>query len=125
MIREVASYIAEILFRIMDGAPLVNSGWVFLYIALVMTIFSVPFVKYVFTESPKYGVLAVLTFFPMLMLTIGPPIVQMQMLVECEPVVLTGETNRVTDYNVTAKQCRYKDNYYGDFGEWKIVGDRQ
>lgn len=121
----VINYISELLFRLLDGNPLADSGWVFLYIATVMGIFVIPFTKFVYSQSPKHGLYAVLTFFPMLVLAVGPPIVQMQMLAECEPVVLTGETNRVTNYVMEGQQCRYKDNYYGEFGEWKLGGQYQ
>jgi hypothetical protein len=65
-------------------------------------------------------------FFPMLslssfMLAIAPGIVQQQMMVECKDVTVSVNTEQVGDADIVVQQCRTKENFYGDFGDWKLI----
>ena len=126
MFSDIVLYFSDVLFWLMSGTPIANSLLMFPYIIGITLILSIPFYLVLESKFKKFwGTVAMVSFFPMLLLTMGPPIVQMQMMADCESVVLTGETNRVTSYEIEMQQCRFKDNYYGDFGEWKIVGNRK
>lgn len=123
MFRDIILYFSDFLFWIMGGTPLANSLLMFPYIIGITLILSIPFYYVLETKFKKFwGTVAMVSFFPMLILTMGPPIVQMQMMEECEYVNVAVSTDRIQNYELKVKQCRYKDNYFGEFGEWKIRG---
>jgi len=123
MIRDFMVWLSESLFYIMNGVPIADSAWVFVWVVFWSLVLTFPMWFLINVKITKWMPLAsMIGFFPILMICIGPPIVQMQMLRECETVELLVDTDRVTNYTITETQCRYKDNYYGDFGEWTLGG---
>lgn len=58
-------------------------------------------------------------------MAISPSVYQQQMMNECETVPVTITTSRVTEQDFLIAQCRSKDNFYGEFGEWRITGEPQ
>ena len=126
--RDFMIYLSELFFQLLNGNPLANSPWIFAWIIFVAVLVCIPVYLAVNAEHEErestYIMIAIVSFFPLLMLAIGPPIVQEQMLQECKRVevqtadaVFQGET--VNLGSITIDQCRVKDNYYNDFGEWK------
>lgn len=125
MIREITLSISEVLFWILGGVPIVNTFWIIPYVVVLTSMMIFPFF-FVFFKTKLYNfgpIIFILTFFPLLLFGIGPPIVQVQMLQECETVEKVVSTDRVENHTMDIKQCRVKENYYGEFGEWKIYGD--
>jgi len=121
-------YLAELFFQLLNGNPLANSPWLLVWVIFVVILMYVPVYLMLNTKREErrsaYGMIAIITFFPLLILAVGPSTVQMQMLQECQlvevqtaDVVFQGET--VNLGSITFNQCRIKDNYYNDFGEWR------
>jgi len=121
-------YLSELFFQLLNGNPLANSPWLLVWVIFVVILMYVPVYLMLNTKHEErrsaHGMIAIITFFPLLMLAVGPPLVQMQMLQECKrvevqtaDVVFQGET--VNLGSITFNQCRVKDNYYNDFGEWR------
>lgn len=126
MIRDIIVQISELLFYAMDGNMLMNSPWIFVWVIIGSVILSSPMTFPIWLNKVhllKYShiVFAVLMF-PVFLFMMGPPIAQAQMMQECETVKLLVDTDKVMNYTITEQQCRYKDNYYGKFGEWTLGG---
>ena len=126
MIRDVMLWISELLFYLQDGEKLINTPWLFVWIVFWVLVTVMP-LWYVTNIRSTYRVKLtfLILFFPGILMAIGPGIVQTQMMQECETVESVTATERIDPTVITVKQCRIKDNYYGDFGEWKIVGQSQ
>lgn len=129
MFRETILALSEFFFWILGGVPLMNTLWIIPYVIAMSLIMALPFILLTFLLT--YGKikpinvlpLFLVSFFPVLLIGIGPPIIQMQMMQECEMVEQVISTDRVENHTVSIKQCRIKDSYYGEFGEWTIYGD--
>jgi hypothetical protein len=127
MIRDIMLSASELLFYLLDGEMLINTFWVFVYV-LVLSFFLLSPVM-AFERLGRFQkwapMIFIITFFPGLFLSVGPPIVQGQMMQECR-VFEQSITGELAEARVISfKECRYKDNYYGDFGEWKVQGIKQ
>ena len=127
--RDFMIYMSELLFQLLNGNPLGNSPWLIVWAVFIVGLMYIPFYLALNTNYDErrsaYGMIGVIAFLPLFMLAIGPPIVQMQMMSECQAievqtadVVFQGKT--VNLGNITLNQCRVKDNYYDDFGEWHV-----
>ena len=126
MIREFFLQIAEALFWVMGGVPLVNSPLIFVWVFLWVVVMASP----VFLATrrmqaghalpvrflPFYGVLFFLTLFTVM----GPPIIQIQMLQECRE---NTEVTRVDGVPVRATECRTRSdmNRWGEWGPWELT----
>jgi len=121
-------YLSELFFQLLNGTPLANSPWLFAWIIFVVLLMYVAVYLALNAEHKErksaHIMTAIVAFFPLLMLAIGPTIVQEQMLQECQSVevqtvdlVFQGKTTNLG--SITIDQCRVKDNYYNDFGEWR------
>jgi hypothetical protein len=128
MFRETILTLSEFFFLVLGGVPLMNTLWIFPYVVVMSLIMVLPFILYTYGKiKPTFTIpLFLISFFPVLLVGMGPPIVQMQMMQECR--VNIAELNVIKDgeleinEEIEIKQCRIKDNYYGEFGEWEIVG---
>lgn len=135
MIREFMLWINETLFYLTNGVMLVNTPWIFLWVLFWGVLMTIPIIYATSTRPKKWCVaLPLMIFFSLfsifsLTTAISPGIIQMQMMQECR--IDIAEFNIIKDGNleeqgeIEIKQCRYKDNYYGEFSDWKIYrGDR-
>ena len=119
--RDITLSISEVLFYFMNGEPLANSPLVFLWIAFWSLVCLAPLFLFVNYGPQKYTpIIFIVLFFPGLMFGMGPPVVQMQMLEECEEVEGVIGTTRIEPTTMVIQQCRFKENFYGEFGDWKI-----
>lgn len=130
MFREFMLWMSETIFYIQGGVMLINTPWIFVWVFFWSLVMTLP-MFYVFNVKPSTWapIAFMVMFFPSLMMAIGPGIVQVQMMQECKTVenestrvYLNGELVDIGPLNV--RICRYKDNFYGDFGEWKTVGEK-
>jgi len=124
MISNTFNWIAETLFYLMNGEPLINSFWIILWVLGGTVLMVIPFYFAVSVGRNRVrslpAVVSLVSFFPLLLLIMGPPLTQMQMLSECETVTITIDTDRVEGHAFQMRQCRHKENFYGDFGEWSL-----
>jgi hypothetical protein len=130
MIRDFMIWVAEGLFWLTDGVMLMNTAWVLVWIlvwSLVMAspMFYLTHVNYNRKPPGWPGFVFLFGFFPGLLMAAGPGIVQIDMMTECKTlevetadVILNGEI--VNLGSIPLKHCRTKENYYSEFGEWKI-----
>jgi hypothetical protein len=129
MFRDAMLGISEFFFWILGGVPLVNSIWIFPYVFLASVLMIIPFFLAVTHGKNKIrslpAIIFLVSFYPLLIIGMGPPIVQMQMLQECQVVHLDVSTDLVENHSMGIRQCRIKENYYGDFGDWTIGGNGQ
>ncbi len=127
MIRELTVWISEALFYITNGVMLVETPWFLAWVLFWSVMMAMPLIYVSHIRPSKWRVaLPLMIFFPLLTLfsfitAIGPGIVQQQMMVECKDVTVSVNTELVGDVDVDVQQCRTKENFYGDFGEWKLV----
>lgn len=120
--RDITIFVSEFMFSIMNGEPLINSPLVFVWVAFWSVVCLTPLFLFVNYGPQKYTPLIFMAlFFPGLLMGMGPPVVQMQLLSECEEVESVIATTRIEPTTMVIQQCRYKENFYGEFGEWKIV----
>jgi hypothetical protein len=127
MIRDFYITLAEALFWFTGGEPLLNSAWFLVWVfggALILTMPAwVPLFLATVKSSYKWisVVIYIVVFFPTLMTIIGPPLMQIQMMEECLPVeTQTVANEQGFSTEVRVRQCRFKDNFYGEFGEWQL-----
>lgn len=129
MIREIMLWISEMLFYLQGGDVLVSTFWIFPWIGFWVLVMVFPLFYYVNYASSKYKYLSLIifmfVFFPALLMAIGLPPVQHQMITECrddiaEVNIYYGDNTVSEKTQITITQCRYKENYYGEFGEWKL-----
>ena len=114
-------YSTDFLFWMLDGVPIMNTPWILVYIVIPIAGWVFLFYLFVITQRARYSMLAIVTFLPMLFIAMGPPLWQTQMLSECHNVVVTVDTELVNDAKYVVRECRFKDNYYSEFGDWEIV----
>lgn len=121
MLHDFTVLLSEMLFWLTGGELLINSLWVFVYLAgsaIVMLLMVVYLTRYVNAYIVLIMLLISLSF-----IVINPPLHQMNMITECLPwetINITSTSPDVTK-EVQIRKCRYKNNYYdNDYGEWKI-----
>lgn len=119
MLLEFMTFITNTLFTIFGGYPLTHHMWPLLvWITLLVT--PVTYAMFLWSETGKrrHGTLAVVAATCCTMLVLFPPLMQHQMLSECEKeeteVVINGEFK-----TMVVTYCRHKENINGEFGEWK------
>lgn len=124
MIRETLVRISEGLFYLTGGVPLLETIWFIPWVVIGVILLAAPVILREF--SAILSVVFMIWFFPILMIVMSPGAIQGQMTQECKTV--DGEMfanahmngKKIEPQTVTMRQCRYKDNYYGEFGEWEI-----
>ena len=127
MFRELTVWISEVLFYLTNGVMLIETPWLLAWVLFWSVIMTIPLIYSSHIRPSKWRVaLPLMIFFPLLTLfsfitAIGPGIVQTQMMSECETVSVTIDTDRILNHTAEMRQCRFKDNYYNDFGEWQVV----
>lgn len=125
ILREIIDFLSNVFFVVMGGVPIMNTVWVLPYILLIAVIMISPMLYILISKKTKWkfviGFIGCITFFPFLMIGMGLPLTQMRMLSECETVSVTVQTENVENQEIYILQCRYKENYYDDFGEWGIA----
>lgn len=122
MIREFILWLSESLFYIQGGVALASTFWLMIWIVFWCLVIGAPMIYQThFKHSTWTPITSIVLFFPCIIMAVGPGIVQQQMLQECRDVTVQVETENVGLTDLDMQECRYKENYYGDFGEWKIV----
>jgi hypothetical protein len=125
MIRDILLWVSEALFWVLDGQMLVDTHWVIAWLLsgivlsfLLITITHIISFKY----DSMFGIVATLCIFPLMLIILSPLGLQERLMSECE-IFETEVASELSGTKILElKQCRYKDNYYGDFGEWNVVG---
>jgi hypothetical protein len=125
MIRDTLLWVNEALFWALDGQMLIDTFWFIPWVIVGVMLMCLLYIIGQFiveVYESMFGIVVTLCIFPLILIIVSPGAIQMQMTSECEMF----ETEVVSELSGTntleLKQCRYKDNYYGDFGEWNIVG---
>jgi hypothetical protein len=123
MIRDVLNTFAELLFWLTSGQPLVDSFWSLVWF-IVIPIFFLGFPFWFAIHGPLKlfnGFSIIIGFFPVLLFTIGVPLHQVTMLMQCENhsvTVVVSDTIQEMDF----RRCRKRANYYdAEYGEWRIL----
>ena len=129
MFRDIILTLSEFFFWLLGGFPIMNTLWFIPYVILLSLILIMPFYMAITIGRNKStsipAIVFLVSFLPVLLIGMGPPIVQMQMMQECETVQSLVETDRVKPVTIDIRQCRIKENYYDDFKDWKILGDNK
>lgn len=124
MIRDMMVVLSEAAFWALGGVPLMNSIWVLAWIVIFALIAISPMFWYInfspngFRPGSRFMAFFMVTFFSGIMLAMGPPIVQMQMLQDCQERVEFGV---IGDQGLKITECRFKDNFYGEWGPKDVV----
>jgi hypothetical protein len=127
MIRELTVWISETLFYLTNGVMLIETPWLLAWAMFWSVMMAMPLIYVSSIRPSKWRVaLPLMILFPLLIFfsfitAIGPGIVQQQMMVECKDITVSVNTELVGDVDIDVQQCRTKENFYGDFGEWKLV----
>jgi len=123
MIRDYVVTIAELLFYLMDGIPLLDSPWLLVYLGAGVLIMLWPIL--ILDRVGRYAriacIVGIITFFPVLFLTMSPALAQQQMMSECSTVQVVVSSERAGVSTFDARECRRKSNFYEDHGPWKVV----
>lgn len=131
---ELFVLIAKGLFYLNGGAPLLNSiilllGWFVFCSVLFLPTFNLPVYmgqKYKTTfKKITLFLFAIICAIAGTFLSIGVPLTQEVMLKECETVIIQVEIEKIGTTETEFEICREKENYYEDFGEWKIKGSKK
>ena len=124
MIRDIAIWISESLFWLTGGVPIIYTFWFIPWVMLGSAIMISPYHVMIYGKGNRKTLLAslmlIVLFFPTLTVTMAPGIAQQQMMMQCETVTTTVTTDRVESGTVNVRQCRTKDNFYDEFGEWVV-----
>lgn len=125
MLHNILVAIAEALFWATGGVPIVNTlwllGWVVSGSLLWWAMFTLPlrYPHWKFWSRVSLPLLFMVASIPVLMLAIGPPIIQTQMLSDCRKVTATITIEGKSETK-PVQQCRSKSNYYDtEYGPWK------
>lgn len=109
---------AEFFFYLTNGTMLGDTVWMFVYVVLLVLVLAVGLALCAAVPD-FFKIPAVVLWFFVFMTGIGVPITQSQMLAECKSATATMETDHLSR-ELEVNECRYKKNYYGEFGEWEI-----
>ena len=125
MIRDTLLWVSEALFWALDGQKLIDTVWFIPWVvvgAVLMVLMYVigQFIAEVYESM--FGSVITLCILPLMLIILSPIGMQERLMSECE-IFETEVASELSGTNtLELKQCRYKDNYYGDFGEWNVVG---
>ena len=124
MIRDISVWIAESLFWLTGGVQLIYTLWFIPWIVVGCVIMMSPYFVLIYGKGNRKTILAslmlIVLFFPTLFATMAPGMVQYDMMMQCETVTTAVTTDRVESGTVNVRQCRTKDNFYDEFGEWVL-----
>jgi hypothetical protein len=124
MIRDIVVWVSEALFWATGGVPLVYTFWFIPWIVLGLVIMMSPIIVLIYGKGDRKTILAAfiltLLFFPTFFITMIPSMGQKQMMTQCETVTLNVSSDRVESTTIEAIECRTKNNFYDDFGEWVV-----
>ena len=112
----------DILFALTGGVPLIDTLWLFPYI-IVFLLITYLLVLFIMSLIPKLGseIAFIVLLIPVFMLSIVSPLRQYENMKECETVLATLATDRISMTETKVIQCHAKDNFYNDFGAWYIA----
>jgi len=131
MIREFMLWVSEMLFYVQGGVMLINTPWIAVWVLFWSIVIASPLIFWIHISQNNWAMTTfIIMFFPALLVATGPGVIQTQMMQECEIVELENTLVNLDDEIVdlgplSVNRCRMKDNYYGDFGEWKTMGRAQ
>lgn len=117
MLRYAVEQVAHPLFYLMNGVPLIDSPLFFVWFFSIVLITSFC-IRCIFNTRMIWFTLifTITTLFISLILFIGVPLQQIQMLTDCKI-----ETISENLYDINVNICRTKENYYGEYGSWNAV----
>lgn len=110
------------LFHFTDGVELVNTPWIIPWVlggALILGGLIFLLVKY--SDLNLFITMGFAAFFLFVLLVLmSPGAIQNQMMTECDDIMIRVVVHDVDDY-ASIKVCRKKDNYFGEYGDWKLT----
>ena len=130
MLRDVLLWIFETLFYLTGGEMLLNTIWFIPWVIAGAVLLAMPLFYPLYFGNPRLlkfaPLMFIITFLPGMTILISPGAIQGQLMTECRDnkasvQIFVDDVLSETD-EITLKQCRYKDNYYGEFGEWEVKG---
>jgi hypothetical protein len=127
MIREFIVWVSEALFYLTNGVMLINTPWFLAWVLFWSVMMAMPLIYATSIRPKSYRVaIPLLILFALSTLfafttAIAPGIVQQQMMMECKDATVNVNTELVGDTAIQVRHCRTKENFYGDFGEWKLL----
>jgi hypothetical protein len=116
----------QYLFVLFDGVPLVDMPVLFIFwVAIGSFIMAIPSVLTIIysSYSEETSTVKALKFFIsaiwffVVFFFVVAPVTQVNHMKECR--IINAEVNKQI---IQLDECRHRDNYYDDFGEWKIDG---
>jgi hypothetical protein len=113
--------VAEILFKLTNGVMLIDTIWFLPYVILLSCIIIIPLYIYFYKlSSETYVFLLFCGFGIVILIGVGPIAFQTSSMIECNKTEAIISTPNVQNATIMVNECRYKKNYYEDFGEWEI-----
>jgi hypothetical protein len=126
MIRDVLHTFAEMMFWVTDGQLLIDTPWTLVWF-IVIPISLLGFPLWFAMHGPFRlfnGFSFMVGFFPVLLFTMGVPLIQVTMITQCENHSVTVVVNDTTQ-EMDMRRCRNRENYYNtQYGEWRIIPRR-
>lgn len=124
MFRDFFVWMAELLFKLNVGIPLLDSFWIIIWSSVFGLFITLPLLYVASSNNTKIfkyaPLIFLITFIPGLFFILGPPLIQLQMLTDCKPSFEVSVESEMSSTVLKLQECRYKQNFYGDFGEWKL-----
>jgi hypothetical protein len=124
MYRDYSIWVAEFLFSVTNGVPIMSSVFLLLTYSIMLTIVCA-FPVFMALETHRFKkwmpLVFIVSIYTVLFIGMGPVFSQLNMTTECKPMTVMIETENVQSQELTYRECRSKDNYYGEFGEWRVI----
>jgi len=118
MIRDVLLAVNEALFWVQGGEMLINTPWFFVWVIVGCCLMLLPLwlvASGKITSRYWHVPVTVVWMSGLLFIVISPGAVQMQLMQECRDI-----QTEVKGQTIDLRECRHKENYYEDFGDWKV-----
>lgn len=120
MFRELSLILAEIMFGLTGGVPLVyhwiGAIWGVTLVVVGAVLMSITTAR---TSNPGRGIIKILASMvaaiTLFMFGLGVPIVQLHELSECRTKTIVTE-----ELTFEVIECRNKENHFGEFSDWEI-----
>jgi hypothetical protein len=125
MYRDYSIWGAELLFQLTRGVLVFDNMLLFIPYIIVLVIVSASPV--IFTTTKYLPFIFVIALGFSIVAGMGPIVAQLQMVSECKYSTVVVSTQHNIEKELTIRECRNKEdqdgkiNYYGEFGEWRII----